>query len=70
MQTRTGNDAEAVVAWRRDRLVAAGFTLPEARRLALDARYDLHALLDLVERGCRPDLAVRILEPFEEASAA
>jgi hypothetical protein len=35
-----------------------------------DARYDLHALIELVERGCEPELAVRILSPLESEDAA
>jgi hypothetical protein len=62
--------AASIAAWRRDQLVGAGFTLPVARRLARDPRYDLHALLELVERGCPPGLAVRILAPLDEACAA
>jgi hypothetical protein len=54
-----------VIAWRVDRLRAAGFDRRLARRVALDGRYDLHALLDLVDRGCRPALAIRILAPLE-----
>jgi hypothetical protein len=61
---------QAVAAWRRDQLVAAGFALPAARRLGRDPRYDLHALLDLVARGCPPELAERILAPIDEADAA
>ena len=41
-----------------------------AASIAKNARYDLHALIELVERGCRPELAVRILAPLEEESAA
>jgi hypothetical protein len=63
--------AEPVVSWRCDQLVAAGFELPPAARLARDTRYDVHALIELAERGCPPDLAVRILAPLEaEGSAA
>ena len=36
-----------------------------ATRVARDERFDLHALIELVERGCPPDLAVRILAPIE-----
>lgn len=61
---------QGVAAWRRDQLVRAGFTLPYARRIARDARYDLHALLELVERGCPPELAARILAPLDEADVA
>jgi len=52
-----------VVAWRRNRLVRAGFEPALASALALDPRADLHALLDLVDRGCPPALAARILAP-------
>ena len=70
--TRTATDEEGlqVVSWRRDRLVEAGLPLPLATRTARDGRYDLHALIDLVERGCPPELAVRILAPVEELDAA
>jgi hypothetical protein len=59
-----------VTSWRRDRLVEAGFPLPLASRLAGDRRYDLHVLIGLVEQGCPPQLAVRILAPIEEGTAA
>ena len=62
-------DAE-VVRWRRDRLAHAGFPLPAARGLARDWRYDLHALIELVEQGCEPELAIRILAPLDEKDAA
>jgi hypothetical protein len=59
-----------VTSWRRDRLVEAGFALPVASKLARDTRYDLHALIELVEDGCPPELALRILAPLEEGTAA
>jgi len=59
-----------VASWRRDQLVRAGFSLPDASRLARDPRYDLHSLLELVERGCPPHLAMRILAPLDELQAA
>ena len=59
-----------VVWWRRAQLVQAGFPLPVASRLARDGRYDLHALLELVDRGCAPALAARILAPLDEEHAA
>lgn len=72
MEAKTANDraSDGVVRWRRDRLVDSGFPLPLAARLAKDARYDLHALIELVERGCQPELAVRIQAPLEQLSAA
>lgn len=60
----------SVTSWRRDRLVEAGFALPVASRLARDSRYDLHALIELVEHGCPPELAPRILAPIGEETAA
>jgi len=55
-----------IVSWRRRQLVAAGFPGPLAAEVAHDAAYDLHVLIELVERGCSPELAVRILAPLEE----
>ena len=59
-----------VVRWRRERLTESGFPLTVAARLAEDARYDLHALIGLVERGCGPELAVRIVAPLDDEVAA
>lgn len=59
-----------VVSWRRDQLVACGFPLPVALELARNGRYDLHALIELVERGCSPELAVRILAPLDDGAVA
>jgi hypothetical protein len=71
METNTAAQArQEVVRWRRAQLVEAGFSASLAARLAIDSRYDLHALIELVERGCPPALAVRILAPAEEPAAA
>jgi hypothetical protein len=65
--TRTrDSEAKAVVTWRRQQLAAAGFDTPTAEALARNPSVDLHALLDLVDRGCPPKLAARILAPLEE----
>jgi hypothetical protein len=63
IQTAHALEARSVVAWRRRQLVDSGFPPPLAARMAADARYDLHALIELVERGCPAELAVRILAP-------
>jgi hypothetical protein len=68
--TTTEQSGQVVVRWRREQLVGSGFPLPLADRLAKDTRYDLHALIELTERGCRPELAVRILSPDDQESAA
>jgi hypothetical protein len=57
-----------VEAWRLRRLVDAGFPLPLALELAATPGVDLHALLALLDRGCPPDLAARILAPIDDAS--
>jgi len=62
---RTTADPLGLVAWRRARLDAAGFPPALAAELAADLDADLHALLALVDRGCPPHLAVRILAPLE-----
>jgi hypothetical protein len=62
---RTGSE---ILAWRRRQLVAAGFPRAVAAEVAQDSAYDLHALIELVERGCPPAFAVRILAPLEEGS--
>jgi hypothetical protein len=56
----------AVIGWRRGRLLEAGFAPDLAARLARDCRIDLHALLELVDRGCPPALADRILAPLDD----
>ncbi len=63
--SNSADDPARWAAWRVRRLLAAGFPRPLARRLAADERVDLHALLKLVDRGCPPDLAARIVEPID-----
>jgi hypothetical protein len=72
VQTHIEQEEEAreVVSWRRDQLVHAGFALSLAARLASDTRFDLHALIELAERGCPPELAVRIVAPLEDGDEA
>jgi hypothetical protein len=53
------------LGWRVQRLLAAGFPRPLAQRLAVDERVDLHAVLELVDRGCPPELAARIMAPLD-----
>jgi hypothetical protein len=56
---------EDVATWRRGRLRAAGFDAALADAVAHDCAMDLHALLSLVDRGCPPHLAARILAPLD-----
>jgi hypothetical protein len=64
---RASHDRE-VVRWRRDQLSAAGFPEALAAAAAADQRLDLHAMIELVERGCEPRLAVRILAPIDDGT--
>jgi hypothetical protein len=57
--------AASVVAWRQARLRQAGFDRKLAQKLSRECRVDLHALIELVERGCPPPLAARILAPLD-----
>jgi hypothetical protein len=68
VQTKTSHEREVreVVRWRREQLAETGFSSPLAAEVANGARYDLHALIELVERGCPPELAARILAPLEQ----
>ena len=61
---RNTTETEEVSAWRTTRLEQAGFEHELADRLSHHCGYDLHALIELVERGCPPELAVRILAPL------
>ena len=61
--------SDQVGRWRSEQLVLSGFPRPLAQRVARDRRYDVHALIELVERGCAAELAVRIMAPLEEDGA-
>jgi hypothetical protein len=52
---------QEILSWRVALLTDAGFSAETAGRLACDRRYDLHALLELVDHGCPLELAVRIV---------
>jgi hypothetical protein len=58
-------DGHGVAAWRQNRLLAAGFDCRVAFDFARHEAVDLHELLDLVDRGCPPHLAARIVAPLE-----
>jgi hypothetical protein len=54
-----------VLAWRSDLLRQAGCEPGLAWQLAADGAIDLHDLLNLIDRGCPPELAARILAPLD-----
>jgi hypothetical protein len=53
--------ADAVRDWRRECLIRAGYPRADARRLSERRDVDLHLAVQLLERGCRVDTALRIL---------
>ena len=54
-----------VLLWRSDVLRQAGCDPALANALAADGDIDLHDLLNLIDRGCPPAVAARILTPLE-----
>ena len=64
------SDEQDLIGWRREMLQRSGFGVELASGLATDPLIDLHALIELVERGCPPTLAVRILAPLDSGRPA
>lgn len=54
-------EADRVVCWRASELIRAGYPDALAIDLAERPEVDLHTALELVQQGCAPDLAARIL---------
>ena len=54
-------EVERIERWRAEELERAGYEPRSAGRLAVRHDIDLHTAVDLLERGCSPDLALRIL---------
>lgn len=54
------DEPDRVLAWRISRLVRAGYSDEGAVAIACST-VDLHSAVELVERGCPPELALRIL---------
>jgi hypothetical protein len=50
-----------VQGWRLHVLVEAGYPIDLAERIASDGDVDLHDAVELLESGCSPDTAARIL---------
>jgi hypothetical protein len=69
-QTTQDRSPDHVVIWRREQLVRSGVPVTLAARAAKEGGYDLHALIELLGRGCPPELAIRILAPLESENGA
>ena len=54
-------EEERVECWRAEELERAGYDPVAAVRLAIRHYVDLHLAVDLLRRGCSPELALRIL---------
>ena len=54
-------EIERIERWRAGELERAGFDREAAKILAARMDVDLHHALDLLEAGCEPELALRIL---------
>ena len=54
-------ELDRVERWRTAELMRVGFPGDDAVALAARTDVDLHEAIELVRRGCPPDLAVRIL---------
>jgi hypothetical protein len=62
-------EPDQVVRWRTSRLRHAGFSRQLAVAVANDRAYDVHAILELVDRGCPPELALRIVAPLDRENS-
>jgi hypothetical protein len=54
-------EQERVERWRADELLRAGYEPGAAADLACRPDIDLHRAIELLERGCPPELAAQIL---------
>ncbi len=66
---RKSTEGADVVAWRAEQLLRVGVDPAPAAALAGDRSVDLHALLELVDRGCPSHLAARIVAPLDHELA-
>lgn len=55
------DELASFVSWRFGQLARSGYGLDDAIVLACHPEVDLHAAVELVQRGCPPETALRIL---------
>jgi hypothetical protein len=60
-ETEILDEVVLVAAWRAEQLELAGYGAAAAAELAERADVDLHVAVELLSRGCAPELAVKIL---------
>jgi hypothetical protein len=56
-----GTEMDRIEQWRHEELERAGYDSESAIVLAASHDVDLHAAVNLLDRGCRVDLALQIL---------
>jgi len=61
VDTYIETETERVERWRMDELLRVGFDVESASLVAAELGVDLHAAVGMIEQGCPPELAVRIL---------
>jgi len=54
-------DSDGVLTWRYASLRRGGYAPDDAARIASARTIDLHWAVELIERGCEPAVALRIL---------
>ena len=60
-ETRSRREQRFVLGWRYERLVRAGYSERDSMVVAERVEVDLHLAVELLERGCPPATALRIL---------
>ncbi len=55
------HELDQIESWRLEELERAGYRPHDAAALAVRQDVDLHLAVDLLDKGCAPDLALSIL---------
>jgi hypothetical protein len=61
LELHVDTEMDRIEAWRTEELERAGYGREQASALAARHDVDLHLAVDLLRRGCDPELAVNIL---------
>jgi len=61
LELHVDTEMDRIEAWRTEELERAGYNREQASALAARHDVDLHLAVDLLRRGCDPELAVNIL---------
>jgi hypothetical protein len=61
VEVQVETEHERIERWRAEELERAGYDAWSAAQLAASHEVDLHLAVELLERGCAPGLAVKIL---------